>query len=242
MLALMACGADGASAPAAKTSEPVNAERQTIRVSRTDGQTGMEGSCLRVPDPQPFSPDDVRALVEGTHTTTLAYRAERLAAGASLADAVGLEMTVRVELQGEPRPGRTGGGESCNLRIDQDVEVTLSFDEPALDVVIATEVSAFSSTFAVVQSVLGSDFAEALGLPSRDVTLSLAFDESGIDGSFENDVCGSAVFPANVRCPEWSEVEVDLNDERHGVRPLELLSVIDELSDVPLAWSDGTET
>lgn len=241
LVALAACGIGGDSASGGGSSEAVNSERQTIRVSRRNGQTGLQGSCQRVPDPQPFSADDMRALIEGTHTTTLAYRAASLPPGS---DTVGLPMTVRVELQGEPRIGRTEQNESCNFRIDQDVEVTASLDEPALDVVIATTVSAFSSTFATMQEQLGSDVAAALGLPPSDIiTFTLTFDESGMRGTFEpHDECGRAVFPANVRCPDWSTVDVELSLERHGVRPIELLSVLDELSEVPLTWGDGTQT
>jgi hypothetical protein len=205
----------------------------------------MEGSCLPAPEPRPFSAGDVRALIEGTHETTLAYRAhgaERRSASSAFHDAVGLPMTVKVELQGEPRSDRPVF-ENCAFRIDQDVKVALSFAEPALDIVIETTLSAFSSTFAVLQVELGRDVSAALGLPPRDVTtFSLAFDESGIKGTFEAlDECGRAVFPASVRCPEWSSIEVDLDRQRPGLRP-QVLSALQELSDIPLEWSDGTQT
>ena len=236
----MACGSDG------DTASGTGNSRQTIRVARKGGQSGMEGSCLPAPEPRPFSADDVRALIEGTRATTLAYRAHRAEGrtpGSSFDDAVGLPMTVKVELQGEPRIDDTEPFEHCVFAIDQDVAVTLSFDEPALDIVIETTASAFSSTFAVLQLELGSDIAEALGLPPRDVTtFSLAFDESGMKGSFEQlDECGRAVFPASVRCPDWSRIEVDLDRQRPGLRP-RVLSALEELGDIPLKWSDGTQT
>jgi hypothetical protein len=95
----------------------------------------------------------------------------------------------------------------------------------------------------VMQLELGRDFAEALGLPPRDlITFSLAFDERGVKGTFElHDECGRAVFPASVRCPEWASIEVDLDRQRPGLRP-QVLSALQELSDMPLRWSDGTRT
>ncbi len=218
-----------------------NTERQTIRVARRGGQSGMEGSCLPVPDREPFSADDVRALIAGTRATTLAYRAEQRAPGSSFDDTVGLSMTVKVELEGEPRID-TEPFEACVFRIIQDVKVTLSFDEPALDVVIETYADAISATFALVQLELGSNVAEALGLPPGEVTFSLAFDASGIEGSFDPyDACGRAVFPASVRCPDWSSIEVDLERHRPGLRS-RMLSALEGLRDVPLAWGDGTRT
>lgn len=239
LVALVACGSESD----VLASGAANSERQTIRVARTNGQTGMEGSCGRMPEPRPFPPDDVRALIEGTHATTLAYRTiERLEPGSSFDDAAGLPLTVKVELQGEPRID-TEPFKRCVFAIEQDVEVTLSLNEPALDVTIETTAAAFSSTFAVAQVELGSGVAEALGLPPIDVTtFSLAFDESGVKGSLEQlGACGHAVFPAGVRCPDWSRIEVDLDRERPGFLP-RLLSALEELSDVPLEWSDGTET
>jgi hypothetical protein len=237
-LALAACGSESD----VSASGAASSERQTIRVARTNGQTGMEGSCQPVPEPRPFSADDVRALIEGTRTTTLAYRVERRLPGSSIDDAVGLPMTVEVELRGEPRMDPEVF-ERCNVRIDQDVEVTLSLDEPALDVVIETTASAFSSTFATAQLQVGGNVSAALGLPPGDVTtFTLAFDESGMKGTFEQvDACGRAVFPASVRCPDWSLVEVDLDSERDGFRA-RLLSALEELGDVPLEWGDGTQT
>jgi hypothetical protein len=114
-------------------------------------------------------------------------------------------------------------------------------DEPALDLVIESTASAFSSTFAVMQVVLGSDVSRALGLPPGEVTFSLAFNESGAKGSFEQDGCGRAVFPANVRCGDWPRIEVDLDRERQGFRP-RVLSALEALRDVPLEWSDGTQS
>jgi hypothetical protein len=94
----------------------------------------------------------------------------------------------------------------------------------------------------VIQLQLGGVVAAAFGLQPRDVTtLSLAFSESGVKGSFNQDECGRAVFPAGVRCPDWERIEVDLDGQRPGLRS-QVLSAIEALGDVPFEWSDGTQT
>jgi hypothetical protein len=219
-------------------------ERETICVAREGGQTGMEGSCLPRPEPKSFPVEAARALIEGTHTTTLAYRPKPRTLDAAADDVVGLPMTVRVELEGDAQVIDRAASSDCGFRIRQDVKVTLSFDDPKLDLVIDTIADAFSSTFAVVVRELGSDVAEALGLPPSEATLALAFHANGIEGSIDShdDSCGAAVFPADARCPEWTEIEVDLDRERDGFRPRDALSDFEELDDVPLRWSDGSET
>ena len=152
-------------------------------------------------------------------------------------------MKVTVELEGDAQVIDAAGSWDCGFRIRQDVKVTLSFDEPELDVVIETIADVFSSTFAVVVSQLGSDVPEALGLPSGEATLALVFHANGIEGSIDpHDDCGAAVFPAAARCPGWPEIEVDLDRERDGFRPRDALSQFANRDDVPLRWSDGSET
>lgn len=201
----------------------------------------MEGGCLPSPVSEPFSGEDVRALIEGPHATTLAYRPSLSLTGAASSAAKGLPLRVMVETRGEPRvPDNL---ESCQSRITQDVVVTLRFDDPPLDVVIETTAQAFSSSFAVVQEELGARVAAAIGLPPKKVTFSLTFDESGIQGTIDpNDGCGFAVFPADARCPDWPRVDVDLDRERDGFRPRDALARVDELADVPLRWLDASAT
>ncbi len=217
--------------------------RQTIVVAREGGQTGMEGGCGPRPEPKPFAVEDVRALIEGSRSTRMVYRLERASLDATSVDGVGLPLNVNIELEGEPRVLDPSRGEGCDLRVAQDVEVTLSFEQPPLDVVIETTAHAFSSDFAIMQLKLGSDVAGALGLPATDVTFSLSFDENGMKGTLDpHDDCGIAVFPASVRCPQWPNSEVDLDRERDGFRPRDALSLLDELGEIPLRWTDGTET
>ena len=82
-----------------------------------------------------------------------------------------------------------------------------------------------------------------LGVPRDVTTFSLAFNEAGLKGTFEpHDECGRAVFPASVHCPDWTEIEVDLDRERDGFRPRQALLALEELGTVPLEWSDGSQT
>jgi len=219
-----------------------DAARETICVARRGGQTGMEGSCLPVPVPRPFSAERVRALIEGAHGTTLAYRPAGSRLGDSMNASNGVPLTVVVELQGEPQIIEAVG-DNCNLRIVQDVQVTLRLDDPALDVVIETTAHAFSSHFVMVQEELDGTVASALGLPPKKVTLSMAFDVNGLGGTIEaNDDCGAAVFPAGARCPEWTSLEVDLGSERNGFDPHDALPRLYDLADVPLRWLNAPAT
>jgi hypothetical protein len=192
-----------------------------------------------MPEPKPFTAEDMHALIEGSHATTLAYRPSQLSLDQQSEQV--LPLTVLVEMQGEPR--MDDPGESCQVRIVQDVVVTLSLDASPLDVVIETTAHAFSKNFTVIQQQLDDHVAAALGLPRAKVTFSLAFDANGIEGTIDpNDGCGLAVFPADVHCVDWSSVEISLDRERDGFRPRDALSVIGELGDVPLQWVDGGTT
>ena len=225
---------------AARGAEP---ERETIRVEHAGGQTGMEGTCLAVPEPEEFSGEEVRALLEGERASTLAFRPALRSIEEPDGDVDGIPMTVIVESQGEARVRNGDWGESCGLVIQQDVVVTLRFNEPALDIIIEGTADAFSRTFAVLQREVGADVAEALGLPPLGYTLSIAFESDGPHGTFEaGDYCGLTVFPARTHCPEWNEVEVALDRDRDGFRPRDALSALGEMSNLPLRWDDGTET
>ncbi len=239
---LLGCGNE--SAPGESDSASSDApSRESIRVARQGGQTGMEGSCLPVPAPAPFSAADVRELIEGMRATTLAYRPDQRSIRAASGDAVGVPMIVAVELQGEPKVLDPDQGEGCNLRIQQDVVVTLSFDEPPLDVVIETTAYAFGGDFAIIQPTLGGDVAEALGMSGAGVTLSLSFNKNGMEGTIDaHDGCGEAVFPASAHCSDWTRIEVELDRERDGFSPRDALAEFGELGAVPLRWSDGDQT
>lgn len=209
-------------------------ERETIHVARSGGQTGMEGTCLRLPEPKPFSAAEVRALLAGVRTTTIAYRPPP---GAGTNEAAPLPLTVMVELEGDAGGPDPSLDEGCQVRIRQDVVVTLRLDEPPLDIVIESTAHAFSGTFAVVQLQLEPNVATALGLPRTQATFSLTFQPSGIEGTIEQSGdCGFAVFPADARCPEWTALEVALDRDRDGFRPRDALDSFDEFVDVPLQW------
>lgn len=220
---------------------PRDPEREAICIeARSGGQTGMEGSCLPRPEPEPLSAEDVRRLLTGKHATTLAYRPRY---GAAFdAPPASLPLTVTVALRGEARLV-DARGEHCQPRILQDVELTLSLDEPALELRIDTTAHAFASDLAVVQLELPESAAQGVGLPSTSATLSLAFDARGVRGTLDpNAGCGFAVLPSDAHCADWSRVEVDLDRERDGFRPRDALSALEALGEVPLRFWDGDET
>jgi hypothetical protein len=238
VLALLGCSEE----PTGTRRDP---ERETIHVARSGGQTGMEGACLRLPEPKPFSAKEVRALLAGIRTTTMAYRTAQGVPGATTSDAVPLPLTVIVELEGDAEVVDPALDEGCQLRVRQDVVVTLRLDEPPLDIVIESTAYAFSGTFAVVQLELEPSVATALGLPAAQAAFSLAFELDRIEGVIEQPVgCGFAVYPADARCPDWTALEVALDRERDGFRPRDALASFDEFVDVPLRWrgSDATTT
>jgi hypothetical protein len=217
-------------------------DRETICVARSGGQTGMEGSCGEISEPPAFSADDARALIKGTRTTSLGYRPERWVLDAPANGTAGLPLTVRVELDGEARVLERYG---CSRNVvEQNVVVTLSLEDPPLDVVIESTAYAFSRTFAVLQNELNKRAAAALGLPASEPTLSLAFGRNGIEADIDpHDDCGSAVIPADVRCPGWPSIEVDLDRERDGFRPRDALQELETFEGVPLRWQhDGGTT
>jgi hypothetical protein len=258
LAALGACGCDGdrstpssdedaePHAPGARPGgdEPGDGERATIRVERAGGQTGMEGSCLLPEvDALSFDADDLAALLAGPHVTTLAERA--LYSTAPVAGEHGRAVTIAVEAQGEPRIELGCGGV-----IDQDVELTLSFEQPALDVVVETSVRAFSKAFAVMHAEIDLEVGELLGWPAATpgqeyLLLAVRFEPGGITGTFETGVgyqCGLAVLPAGARCPEWTERQLDPTLEVDSYVPSQVTAAIERFAAVPIAWDDGSTT
>lgn len=147
-------------------------------------------------------------------------------------------MTVTVQARGAARVL-----EACGFAIEQDVDVTLRFEDPPLDVFIEGVATALSDSFAVMLSELPAEVPAALGLPPHRSTFELSFTDHGMEGMFEQlSDCGSAVFPADVRCPEWPAVEVDLQRELNGGRLAAALSELEKRANLPIRWANGSET
>lgn len=241
----LACGT-GDNAASVDSDPTVDEERTTIRIERAAGQTGMEGSCegpeLEALD---FSSEEVRALVEGQHETTLVHRPLYQTIAADLDAEEGRDMTVDVRFVGEPRTFLDCGGS-----IRQEVEVTLAFDDPPLDVIFEETLFAFSAEFAIVQAEIDPAVAEPLKLtdaiPDEDpFTLSIGFNPYGVRGTMDtggDHQCGVVVFPAGQRCEEPTRPEIDMDEAVNGVSPRDVLAAIPEVAEVPVQWSDGTST
>jgi hypothetical protein len=240
-----ACTTSGGSLPA-DDGPSVDDERTTIRIERAGGQTGMEGSC-RGPELEAldFSAEDVRALVEGQHETTLAHRPLYQTIDADLDAEEGRDMTVDVRFVGEPQTFLDCGGS-----IRQDVEVTLAFEDPPLDVIFEETLFAFSQEFALVQAEIDPAVAEPLelsdSLPDEDpFTLTIGFTPAGVRGSMDTGgghQCGVVVFPAGQHCEEPTRPEIDMDEAVNGVSPRDVLAAMPEVVEVPVQWSDGTST
>ncbi|HEX6245917.1 MAG TPA: hypothetical protein VFZ61_33560 [Polyangiales bacterium] len=248
--AAVGCATDAGAGPDRGGSPDPGAGRTTIRLAYEGGQTGSEGSCqIGRSDALGFSSEDLRALVEGTHRGTLGYiQAIPPLPRLDVSAEPQRDMQVNVRFLGEARTHLDCGG-----RMDQDVEVTLAFDEPELDVIFEQTVSAFSTEIAVFQIELGAEVIEAMQLPGvpevrNASTLILAFTPQGLRGRIQlNDTCGGMlVVPDDARCEQPFRPEVDVEQPVYGVRPTDVvqaaLQALSAQEDLPLQWDDGSSS
>jgi hypothetical protein len=231
---------------------PEGSGRTTIRVVAEGGQTGGEGGCADVGKPTlDFSADDVQALVAGPHQTTLAYRPflqRPQAADAGSTAELARAVTVSVRFLGEPQSAIVCGG----AQLRQDVEVTLAFEQPALDLIIEGRLIAFSAEFAWLAEEVHLEPAvvEALQLPCVErptgaSALSIGFTPRGPQAVYT--ACGgTVVIPSDTPCEGPTQPELDLDRPVHGVRPGDVLqTALQELSalgPLPVQWDDGAST
>lgn len=250
LAATAGCSADSGAGLLIGGGGPDDGGRVTLHVDAEGGQTGAEGSCgLASREELDFSAEDLRALVEGTHRATLGYvnvisRLPDLDVSAE----VERELSVHVRLLGDPEVDLKCGG-----RMDQQVEVTLSFDEPALDVIFEQRLSAFSADFAVLHMEFEPDEIAAMQLPGVDhtsgvSTLLLAFRLQGLRGRMDlHGTCGGKlILPSDARCEEPFRPEIEIDQPVYGVRPQDALETarqaLSALGPLPLEWDDGTRT
>ena len=202
-IALLACTSHNESGP----EDP---QRRSIRIEGAGGQTGMEGSCLwPTLEELSFSAEDVSRLIAGPHESTLAYRSD-----AQLDDAAasqGKPMRVSLVARGPAQEEL-----SCGGAIFLPVELTLSFEDPALDVVIIERLQAFAADVAVLQAELPPGLAAQLGLSeatqeAKPSTLTLWLGADGVRGTIEGSgACGLLVFPQGRRCSRGGSVPIAL--------------------------------
>lgn len=213
---------------------PRDEARTSIHLEGVGGQTGMEGGCLlnRVAA-LPFTTAQAEALLFRETTTTLAPQGE---SGAKV-------MRVKVTRAGDAETELDCGG---SLR--QPVEITLSLDDPPLDLSFVDRAFVFQHGFALLQRRVPDEVAQRMGLAGPNAgprkfddnaaTLMLAFGEDGVRGTLDPDSqCGLLVFPAGRRCLEGGSVDLPLASV-----PPSLLAGVDDLNDLPHMWSDGTST
>lgn len=201
----------------------------SIRLEGVGGQTGMEGSCVG-PEVEalPFSIEQAQRLLLGSASDSSV---------ATYGAAQGKAMRVDVALRGEPETDLNCGG-----RLIQPVEVTLSFDEPPLDLAIEEMAYVFTSDVAVLQRRLPLPVAQHMGLAVSDAdeaaTLTMFFGVGGLRGLVEaSSNCSHVVFPAGRRCMEGGSNEQPLTPAAHTA-----LDGFAELHALPHTWPGGETT
>jgi hypothetical protein len=226
-LSLSLCACSAARDEPQPSPEPE--QRMTIRIEGAGGQTGMEGTCGSPVQQLALTADDLNRLIATPRESTLAYRSETQPTNteAERGRAMKLSFAARGPVQEVPH---------CGGSLHLPVELTLSFEQPALDVVISETVHAFAPDVVVLQVQLPATLAAQLGLieasrESRPATLTLFLDEEGTRGTIESaSNCGKLVFPEQRPCAEHGSVPVPLD-----VQASEALARIDaELRDVPV--------
>lgn len=237
-----ACTSGGGSTGELGGPGPIEA-RVSIRVEG-GGQTGGEGSCLGGPEqPLAFSAADVQALVLGRHETTLAHRPSWRSV--SEAGEPGKAMIIEVSARGEPEAEKV-----CSSWVmKMPVEMKLSLDEPALDVIIEHTLIAYRADVAELSVQLPAQVAEQMGLtearlvPSwakaeQEAYFSIWFGGAGVRGDVNGGAnCGSLVFPAGRTCVHAGGFPIDTDDSLQ-----EALAAFDALSALPVTLPDGTST
>lgn len=209
---------------------PSPEQRMTIRIEGVGGQTGMEGSCGTPVQQLSLTGDDLNRLIATPRESTLAYRSETQPADtdAERGQAMKLSFAARGPVEDVPY---------CGGSLHLPVELTLSFDEPALDVVISETLHALAPDVVVLQVQLPATLAAQLGLieasqQSRPATLTLFLDAEGARGTIESaGRCGKLVFPERRPCAVHGSVPLPLDAPAS-----EALARIDaELRDLPVS-------
>jgi hypothetical protein len=215
--------------------------RISIRVE--GGQTGGEGGCGVVGPEEPltFSADDVRALVLGRYETTLAHRPSWQAVDEP--SERGKPMVVEVSARGEPASVK-----SCSRwLIEFPVEVKLSLDEPALDVIIEQTLIAYAADVAELHVDLPAEVAEQMGMSEartlapwdgseKPASLELWFGGDGLHGHARSGVgCGSLVFPEGRTCLHAGSLPLPESDSLRAA-----LTGFDELGPLSVRLPDGS--
>jgi hypothetical protein len=221
---------------------PLLEDRISIRVEG-GGQTGGEGGCDSEPEgPITFNGQEVLALVAGRHETTLAYRPSWQTVNE--AGEQGKRMIVEVSARGEPETVK-----GCSWVIALPVEVKISLDQPALDVIIEHTLIGYSADVAELSFALPAGVAEQLGLEEARTVLpwngmeppayfSMWFGADGVRGEVRGGAnCGSLVFPAGRSCVHAGGFPTEENAVLRAA-----LATFEALPALPVTLSDGTST
>jgi hypothetical protein len=203
-------------------------ERESIVIQSAGGQSGSEGASCGIPQVEEldFDVDQAVDFVIGRHETELDIRPTWAFVLNPESDSKPNPVSMDIVQRGQPRVDLDCGG-----RLLFDVEITLAFQNPAIDFVFDGEVTAFSETEAVLVSTLDKTLAEHLNAIQNATIQSEAgsyklivhFTSDGVVGILKSsftqggsDECRVAVFPELQKCPIDLINESDVNTPIHG--------------------------
>ncbi len=161
----------------------------------------------------------------------------------------GVPVTVEVARRGEPQIDLYCGG-----RVNLDIEITLAFQDPPLDIVFDTTIEILDQSEAVVNVYLDTSLKEELSFleeapgerEADSYFLWLSLSSDGVAGDLlelsRHVPCRVAVIPHELRCPILYNRRADTDQTINGFSFENVLENLSRLEPFPITWQEGSTT